>query len=157
MNTYINTIGVVLYYVTLQLALWWFLHVLILFWKVEFPFHARSFENAGRFKYIHIIWATVGVLLPLVPVITVLANGGFTIPQFPPLLCTGREADPTFYSLLLPIIVLLQTGITLMVILFRTIHKVSKTLACIAGTLSRMCNYSHLYISTLKLHIISAA
>ncbi len=116
--------GVVFYYVLLQLALWWLLHVSILFWKICFPFHARSFESAGRFKYVHIVCVIVGLLVPWIPVIVVFANGGFTMITFPPLPCTGREAGPTFYGLVLPIILLLQIGITLLIILFWTVHKV---------------------------------
>ncbi len=116
--------GVVFYYVLLQLALWWIFHVSILFWKIRFPFHARSFETARRFKYVHIVCVIVGLLVPWIPIIVVFANGGFSVVAFPPLPCTGREAGPTFYGLVLPVILLLQIGITLLIILFWTVHKV---------------------------------
>ncbi len=39
--------------------------------KIAFPFHARSFVKLGKTKYIHVI---VGVVIPLVPVISLTAN-----------------------------------------------------------------------------------
>ncbi len=116
--------GMVFYYVLLQLALWWIFHVVVLFWKIRFPFHARRFESARRFKYIHIACVALGLLVPWIPIIAVFAKGGFTMTTFPQLLCTGREADPTFYALVLPVIILLQIGVTLLIILFWTVHKV---------------------------------
>ena len=116
--------GMVFYYVLLQQAVWWFFHVFLMFWKIRFPFHARSFETDGYFKRIHITCVILGLLIPLIPVITVLGSEGFTITIFPPLLCNSKTADPVFYALVLPIIVLLQVGVSLLVVIFWIVHKV---------------------------------
>lgn len=112
------------YYTLLQEALWWFIHVAAFFWKVKFPFHARSCEER-QLKYAHIAGVLVALLLPILPVAVALANGGFVIATFPPLLCTGKKAAPTFYSLVVPVVILLQIGITMLLITFWTIRKVS--------------------------------
>ena len=119
--------GIVFYYGLFQLAVWWFCHEISLFWKIKFPFHARSFETAHRMKYVHITMVTVGLILPALPVIVTFTTGdpsGFGLTRFPPILCTGLEKDSTFYSLVLPINILMATGIPLLIIIFWIIHKV---------------------------------
>ena len=131
--------GVVFYYSLLQLAMFWLCHVLALFWKIRFPFHSRSFQMAHRTKYVHIAAVAMGILVPFIPIIATMsqyghersaieaATGGlgFGITRFPPLLCTGRHADTTFYSLILPILVILMVGMTFLLIIFWMIHRVS--------------------------------
>ena len=116
-----------LYYGLFQLAVWWFCHEVSLFWGIRFPFHAKSFENAHRTKYVHITMVAVALVLPALPVIVTFTTGdpsGFGLTRFPPLLCTGMQRDSTFYSLVLPINILMATGIPLLIIIFRIIHKV---------------------------------
>ena len=113
------------YYGLFQLAVWWFCHEVSLFWKIKFPFHARSFETTHRIKYVHITMVIVGLVLPALPVIvTVTIGNGFGLTRFPPILCTGLEKDSTFYSLVLPIDILSAIGISLLIIIFWIIHKV---------------------------------
>ena len=124
-----SSAGIVFYYGIFQLAVWWFCHVVSLFWKIRFPFHARSFETAHRIKYIHITMVIVGLVLPTLPVIVTFTAGnpssrGFGLTRFPPILCTSLQRDPTFYSLVLPINILIAIGVPLVIIIFRTIHKV---------------------------------
>ena len=125
----LSSAGMVFYYCLFQLAVWWFCHVVSLFWKIRFPFHARSFETAHRLKYIHIVMVIVGLVLPTLPVIVAFTAGtpstrGFGLTRFPPILCTSLERDSTFYSLVLPINILLAVGVPLLIIIFWIIHKV---------------------------------
>ena len=116
-----------LYYGLFQLAVWWFCHEISLFWGIRFPFHAKSFETAHRTKYVHITMVAVGLVLPALPVIVTFTTGdpsGFGLTRFPPILCTGLQRDSTFYSLVLPINILMATGIPLLIIIFWIIHKV---------------------------------
>ena len=119
--------GIVFYYGLFQLAVWWFCHEISLFWGIRFPFHAKSFETAHRTKYIHITMVIVGLVLPALPVIVTFTTGdpsGFGLTRFPPILCTGMHRNATFYSLVLPINILMATGIPLLIIIFWIIHKV---------------------------------
>ena len=134
--------GVVFYYSLIQLAMFWLCHVLALFWKIRFPFHSRSFQMAHRTKYVHIAAVVLCILVPFVPIVATMsqyghgrssveaATGGlgFGITRFPPLLCTGRHADTTFYSLILPILVILMIGMTILLFIFWIIHRVSHTI-----------------------------
>ena len=124
-----SSAGIVIYYALFQLAVWWFCHVVSLFWKIRFPFHARSFETTHRIKYIHIAMVIVGLVLPTLPVIVAFTTGtpttrGFGMTRFPPILCTGLQRDATFYSLVLPINIALAIGVPLLIIIFWIIHKV---------------------------------
>ena len=69
----------------------------------------------------------VGLVLPALPVIVTFTTGdpsGFGLTRFPPILCTGLQKNATFYSLVLPINILMAIGIPLLVIIFWIIHKV---------------------------------
>ncbi len=144
-NTYI---GMLFTYLLCQMSLWWLFHTSSLFWKVLFPFHSRSFEVSGRIKHIHISCAVIGIVLPFIPIITsmskfaadvhgqannesspgelFLSGGlGFTFARFPALLCVGSNKNAVFYSLVLPIDLILAIGCTLLLIMFWSVHKVS--------------------------------
>lgn len=133
-------------YALLQTAIWWLFHTTALFWKIRYPFHARSFEMARKIKYIHISCIIAGLLIPLLPIITSMADfavdlrtnvplqnmnitflsGGLGYRQvrFPPVLCAGRNSDAVYYTSLLPINLIVIAGLTELIILFWTIHKV---------------------------------
>ena len=122
-------------------------HTTTLLWKIQFPFHARSFERAHRVKYIHIGCVVAGLILPLVPVITSMVtfavelesdkirkNKGITftsggigygLTQFPPILCHGTNKNAVFYALAWPINLIVIYGITVLIFLFYSIQKVS--------------------------------
>ena len=130
-----SSAGIVIYYGLLQVTVWWFCHVVSLFWGIQFPFHARSFKAANRLKYIHIAMVAVSLVLPTIPVIVAFTAGspstrGFGITRFPPITCTSLQRDPTFYSLVLPINILIGIGVPLVIIIFWTIHKVLALISC---------------------------
>ena len=129
--------GAVFYYALLQLAIFWLSHVLVLFWVLQFPFHWRSFDKV---KYVHLICVVMGILVPFIPIIATMsqfAHGksaaeaakgglGFGVTRFPSLLCSGRDEKTTFYALsVLPIILIIMVGMTILILVFRIIHKVS--------------------------------
>ena len=146
-----------IYYGLFQLAVWWFCHVVSLFWGIRFPFHARSFQTAHGVKHIHIAMVTAGLVLPTMPVIVAFTAGhgspstrGFGLTRFPPILCTGLQANPTFYSLVLPINIIFSIGVPLLIIIFWTIHKVH-TIICTVATwlLITLINIGNTYTGTV--------
>ena len=139
MHAFLCYIGVVFYYGLLQLLTWWICHVTILFWKIKFPFQARSFDQSNRTKYIHIACILISLFLPLVPILITIGNNldeprlgtvGFTMTRFPPLLCTSIDSNATFYALVLPVILILDTGLALLIIMLWFIHKVQLLTYC---------------------------
>lgn len=129
----------VFHYALIQLGVWWLVHVTAILWKIRFPFHARRYESAHRVRYVHIICVALGVLLPLISVVVIIVDSavdssgtnatqygtlGFGLTRFPPILCTGIDRDATYYSLVLPLNLILIVGMTELTVVFWIIHKV---------------------------------
>ena len=96
-------------------------------------------KKLKRAKYIHITCIILGLVLPVIPVVVTMADYatdervegkdskglGFGMTNFPPILCAGLDADATFYSLILPITLLTEIGMTLLVFTFWDVRKVN--------------------------------
>jgi len=97
--------------------------VVAVFWAVMFPFHKRKLDAAGRTKYLNFTMILLGLILPCVPVAVIFGTGGFVAihASFP---CIGRDRRATVYSFALAESVLIATGISLLIIMFRKIIKV---------------------------------
>ena len=111
-------------YFLVQTGLWWIFHLSAVFYGVQFPFHSRSFKASNRSKYVHVIMVVIALLLPLVPVISCAVIGGYSMTSFPPIVCTGSDTDATYYSLVLPNIIILGIGASLLLLIFWAVHKV---------------------------------
>ena len=114
-----------LHYIIVQAVLWWIFHVFAIFWKVYFPFHSRYFEKIHRTRYIHATCLILGLVLPAIPVAVISVNGGFIITRFPPIACVGKDADSTFYSVVLPLILLYGVGTSFLLVILWRIRRVS--------------------------------
>ena len=126
-----SSAGIVFFYGLFQLAVWWFCHVVSLFWKIKFPFMLD--ETAHLIKDTHITMVIMGLVLPTLPVIVAFTAGnpstrGFRLTRF---LCTSLQRDPTFYSLVLPINIFLAIGVPLLIIFFPNIHKIYTFILCV--------------------------
>lgn len=108
----------------MQLALWWLLHIIVIFSGITFPFKARSIRAAGRCRYVHVVMVTIGLIVPCVPVAVSFVRRGYGSVS-PTFLCTPRDGAASFYTLVLPISVFLATGISMLVIMFVGITKVA--------------------------------
>jgi len=97
--------------------------VVAVFWAVVFPFHKRKLDAAGRTKYIYSTMVLLGLILPCMPVAVSFGTGGFVaIHANSP--CTARDSRATVYSFGLAQSVLIATGISLLITMFRKIIKV---------------------------------
>ena len=94
---------------------------MILFWKIVFPFHAKSFETRGYFRYIHIVMVVAAIVLPLERVGVILGTGGMTISRFPTILCFARDNNATFFSSVLPLSIIGALGVSLIFIILWTL------------------------------------
>ena len=68
--------GILFSYLLFQLALWWFFHMCMLFWKVVFPFHSQTYTASGKVKYTHAVCLVIGLLLPMALVVTTVSEFG---------------------------------------------------------------------------------
>lgn len=115
--------GFIFIYSILSITYWWFVHVCSTFWKVMFPFHARSHEKTT--KYLHVIILIVGIILPIITPLVAYFSEGYIQSRFPPLLCIPRKGDVSYYGLVLPVCIVLGIGITFIVIVLHVLHQVS--------------------------------
>ena len=140
--------GVLSLYLYSQSTIWWLFHICFLFWKVVFPLHARF---SGNVKYIHITCVLLGIVLPIIPIITSMADFavdlqkqnenstsqfrnnlflsrglGFEVNRFPPTRCSSTRHDAIFYSYVLTSDIMLGCGCTLLLIAVWSIHKLYK-------------------------------
>ena len=102
----------------MQSILWWFFHTVVLFWGIKFPFHAKSYNDRGRLKYIHIIVVLIALIVPCAPAIAMFQSLSPLNATYVLLTCTAGR-DRIFYSLILPIGILLAVGLSLVIIIFR--------------------------------------
>ena len=135
-NSHIRTVaGTVFYYIVMQLLFWWLWHTIAVFWAVAWPFHARKFNTSRNTKYLHIAFVLASLLLPVAPVLIILfitptrtlQLAGYTITRSPPFVCAGYDITVNFWAFIFPISVLLAVGVTLLVLIMRTVIRVMFT------------------------------
>ena len=134
---YINSlmlyVGITLYYIVMQLLLWWLWHTIAVFWAVTWPFHARKFNSSRKNRYLHFTFVLASLILPVVPVLIVifasrnnyLKAPSFTITRVPTFVCTGTNIHTNFWAVLFPMSLLLAIGATLLVFILRIVIKVN--------------------------------
>ena len=103
-----------------------FFHSASLFWGIWFPFHYRKYKQNGYLKYIHFSTVAIAVLAPLIPGLSQLSKG-FVQTRFPTSTCVGRSGSVYYYTLLLPVSILLGVTVSLLVLIYWTIVKVTST------------------------------
>ena len=104
-----------------QLSIFFFFHILSVFWAVMFPFHARSFERKGYLKYVHFTMLAVALILPCEGVAAAFASGGYN--RFPPIMCHPASPDVNQYGVILPMSSMIALSLSLVVALLRRIIK----------------------------------
>ena len=97
--------------------MFWIFHIVIVFWRIVFPFHARTYETRGYFRYIHIVMVIAAIVLPLGSVGVILGTGGLTMSRFPPLTCYAREPNASYFAFVLPVSIISATGLSLLIII----------------------------------------
>ena len=105
--------------------MWMLVFALFLFWGVVFPFSYRQFIDLGRVRYAHAISSTLSIILPLLPALLHLKDG-YILSLHPPYICFGRNRDITFYSVILPLSMMLGRALCLVTIVLWTIFKASR-------------------------------
>ena len=131
-----------IHYIILQVNIWWVVHTVTILWKIYFPIQARALyseSSTRRLRVLHITCVLVALLLPLVPVVIPIIGNAITESQSdgpvpgtlgfgsninPPILCSGVDADITFYTLILPNVLLIMLGTISLVLAIWKIHKV---------------------------------
>ena len=102
----------------------WLLFIIHLFLKLVFPIRARNLDHHPHRGKIHaaeiILIVLVGLLVPSI----IVGTSKYNIANFPPTQCAG-DADVSFYTLILPTIIVMATGVILILLTFTSIQRVS--------------------------------
>lgn len=115
--------GIVFIYGLAQIGLLILFHAVGLCWGVVFPFHFRRFKAKEKLKYIHITTVLLALFLPTIPALLHLKEG-YSITNTPTTVCLGQSVAITFFSLLLPLSVILAVVTSILVTMFWIILKV---------------------------------
>ena len=110
----------------------WFLHVFHILLKLARPFYAQKFEDWHYFKVVHAAEITMAVVLGCLPFAVISSMNKFTTTQFPAFACQPDDVSITFYTFVLPMILLQMTGISATVILAVVLYNVSDNSIAIA-------------------------
>ena len=110
-------------YVAAQVTLLATFHALGLGWSIFFPFHYRRFKVNERIKYIHAATLVLSLVVPAIPALLPLIHG-YTVISGSSELCVVRDIDSTYYTLVLPISILMATATSVLIILFWRLFKV---------------------------------
>lgn len=122
-------IGFVFHFCLVFATLTWFLHMFHFFLGIAFPFWSR-FLNEQNWKIrLHVaeVFASF-VLCSLAPTVFVFVSE-YALARFPPLLVRPSR-DVSFYTIILPLAILLAIGVNLMIYSLIGIHKVRTIIAC---------------------------
>ena len=131
-------LGMLFLYLIFQIGCWWFFHVVAFFWKLQYPFHAFRVEKLGRIKHIHIGCIVAGLILPLIPILIIVADYSIKLETDEFLrsenatfasgglgICGFINGEAVLFGFILPLSILTAVGTTLLVFILRNIHKVS--------------------------------
>lgn len=110
-------------YIIKQIAILAAIYALFLFWGVAFPAQYERVKASKWLTFAHIISIMLALLMPL-PAALVPLRDGFIATIHPTLFCLGRNFDVTYYSLVLPLSILLALTSILLVLVFWTVLKV---------------------------------
>lgn len=113
--------GLVFTYCLEQISMWAMLHAVFLFWGVRYPFNYRQLRVSGRIRYTHIISVVLAIVVPLFPALINL-KGGYVLTTIPSLACAGRSTEYIYYTIILPVSVILAIITCLLALIVWTIY-----------------------------------
>ena len=114
--------GFIFLHAIVGITYWWFAHILAIFWKIMFPFHARIHQD--KEKYIHIVAVILGIIIPFVTPSFAFAFKGYSVNRYPPLLCLPTDPDVIYYGIVIPLSLTITIGMSQLIFVLHVVHKV---------------------------------
>ena len=106
------------------LAIFWLLHLIHLFIKINLPFWSKKLDRKKAKIILHAVEVTGAfILCGLAPIVYVSVSK-YSFGRFPPLFCFPSKVV-NFYTICLPLCVILGAGVILAITMFWILHKVS--------------------------------
>ena len=103
---------------------YWLLHLIHLFLKIVFPLWSRKLDVKQTKITLHVTEAVGAVVLCGLAPIAHISMLSYSSGRFPTLLCTLSK-EFGFYTVCIPMCVMVATGVILTIIMFWILHKVS--------------------------------
>ena len=119
----IHNLGFMQYYCLMQYTVWSAMHFIFMFWSIEFPFSYRQLKISGRIRYAHVGSVVLAILIPL-PAGLIHLKDGYINSLIPTIGCVGYHSDFNYYTLVLPLSVLVAITTCLLVLIIWTLFKV---------------------------------
>ena len=116
--------GVVFHWGWVLLTAFWLLHLIHLFIKIGFPLWSRKLDRKHIKIALHAIEGIGAFLVCGLAPITFVSVSEYSFGQFPPLLCVPSK-EVSFYTICIPLCIMVAAGINLEIIMFWILHKVS--------------------------------
>lgn len=107
----------------------WLFHIIAVFWTIQFPMHAKSFETKGYTRYVHYGMLALTFILPLITIIIIAGTGGCRPSRVPAIICLAQETDVTFYAFVLPLSIVAAVGMSLVVVMFWILYHITRDLS----------------------------
>jgi len=103
------------------MMIFWMLNVVHIFLKIVFPFVSRRIDE--KLQLLHITEVVGSVILCSLAPIIYISTSQYKMTRFPPLLCVP-SIDVYFYTISIPLCIILTIGVNLLIITLWKIHKV---------------------------------
>ena len=110
------------------LAMLWLLHLMHLFVKIAFPIWSRKFHNKRTNFIIHTAEVTGAIVLCGIAPAVFISTSEYNFQQFPPFICFPTKSVG-FYTMCLPLCLMVGSGVILAIIMFWMLHMVSFSVA----------------------------
>ena len=127
--------GGLILYVGLVITLFWLFQSVGYFWVINYPIHYKSFKTSKKLKTIHLISVVISFSLPTIPLVIISLNGGFVKFPFLASRCSISNLDAYFYGHSVPVIIMINLGLSLLIISFWRISNMVR----IMHTLESVC------------------
>ena len=88
------------------------------------------FTKNHRLKYIHSSMLGAATIIPVIPVVVMFKTGGFVNVRFPPLFCLSRSDDATMYASVVPVIMMIALGVSLLMWMYWIMYRVKSIFVC---------------------------
>ena len=120
----LHIVGFAFHWGLVLLAEFWLLHLMHLFMKIAFPMWSRKLDRKQTKIILHVVEVSGALFLStLAPILNIIFLK-YQFGRFPPLICVPSK-EVSFYTICLPLCVIMGIGMILTIIMFWMLHKVS--------------------------------
>ena len=106
------------------LAAFWLLHIIHLFIKIKLPLWSRKLDKKRTKIILHITEVPGAIILCCLAPVVYISVSEYSVGRFPLLLCIPSK-EVNFYTVCIPLCVMIGSGVILAIIMFWMLHRVS--------------------------------